>query len=66
MMRLSFLSLAWKNLARNRTRTLLTVAGVTVAVTLFTFFYTLDASLNVVLNESSGKQNLIVQQEGHW
>jgi cell division protein FtsX len=65
-MNLRLLRLVLKYIFRNPARTVITVCGVMVAILVFSFFYAVNTSLTAMITKSSGSQNLIVQQEGHW
>lgn len=65
-MNLELLRLVLKYVFRNPARTVITICGVMVAIMVFSFFHAVNTSLAAMINKSSGSQNLIVQQEGHW
>lgn len=65
-MNLRLLRLVFKYIFRNPARTVITIGGVMVAIVVFSFLYAVNTSLTVMIDRSSGLQNLIVQQEGHW
>lgn len=63
---MKFLMLAFKNMKNNILRTLLTVVGVGVAVFVFCFFQSMQATMQGVVDQAGEDNNLIVLQENVW
>ena len=63
---MKFLSLAFKNMKNNRLRTALTVLGVGVAVFVFCFFQSMQATMQGVVDKAGEDNNIVVLREGVW
>lgn len=63
---MKFLPLVFKNLKNNRLRTALTVIGVAVAVFVFCFFQSMQATMENVVTKAGEENNLIVLQANSW
>jgi cell division protein FtsX len=63
---MNILLLAIKNLKSNVLRTSLTVIGVAVAVFVFSFFLSMQATMENVVTQAGKQNNLIVLQGNAW
>ncbi|MHC4841355.1 MAG: hypothetical protein ACYTDT_10455 [Planctomycetota bacterium] len=63
---MKFLALAFKNMKNNRLRTALTVVGVGVAVFVFCFFQSMQATMQGVVDKAGEDNNVVVLREGVW
>lgn len=59
-------SLAWKQIARHRMRSLLTISGVAAGMFLFTAVQSMQRSLEAVTESSAGESNLVVYRENRF
>jgi len=55
-----------KNLARNRTRSLLTLLGVVIGVGIFSFLIAAEFSIHAQIDQMSEDTILITQQKDQW
>jgi cell division protein FtsX len=58
--------LALKGLRGNRTRTVLTVVGVGVAVFIFCFFTSIQTSMGGIVTEVGKQNNVVVMEKNKW
>jgi cell division protein FtsX len=63
---MKYLVLALKNMRNNRTRTLLTMLGVAVAVFVLTFFQSMRHTMHSVVAAAGKDNNLVAIQQNVW
>ena len=63
---IKLIRLAIKGLRGNRTRTVLTVVGVAVAVFIFCFFQSIQSSMARLVGETGKQNNLVVMEKNKW
>src|SRR3982751_5002422 len=66
MLPLKFIPLVWKQVLRNRTRTLLTLAGVAVAMFLFTAVEAMQAGVREATQITAKDTTLVVYRENRF
>ena len=63
---LGFLRYIARNVLRNKTRTTLTVLGVTVAVAIFCFLASIESSMNRSIDQVSQSSLLVIAEKDQW